>query len=248
MCLLTVRLSGLESKTRPGLKPNPALSWFLAMLVTCEKKKVGFACFQDWGGKHGFTYCPLPFIPRNLLLFSLFSTSSKNQWILLLFFLTPMRIICFFQQYQGTLTHPGHPKLTPGFVGSVILLSFLFLLFQQVPTASVTIEGASALNRVRWAQAGKEVAVGDSEGRIWVYDVGEVSSVGILLWFVCFVGVLCFVSKVSSWRLPHPSWRKKSILLFQWSPHWISVANSVLIVKLPCKRVNLFKSHERSLF
>ncbi|NXA95249.1 DC1I1 protein, partial [Melanocharis versteri] len=60
-------------------------------------------------------------------------------------------------------------------VGSVILLSFLFLLFQQVPTASVTIEGASALNRVRWAQAGKEVAVGDSEGRIWVYDVGELA-------------------------------------------------------------------------
>jgi hypothetical protein len=38
----------------------------------------------------------------------------------------------------------------------------------------VAIEGASALNRVRWAQAGKEVAVGDSEGRIWIYDVGEV--------------------------------------------------------------------------
>ncbi|NXB78441.1 DC1I1 protein, partial [Donacobius atricapilla] len=83
--------------------------------------------------------------------------------------------VYFFQQCQGTLTHPGHSKLTSGFVGSVILLSFLFLLFQQVPTASVTIEGASALNRVRWAQAGKEVAVGDSEGRIWVYDVGELA-------------------------------------------------------------------------
>ncbi|XP_071416859.1 cytoplasmic dynein 1 intermediate chain 1 isoform X4 [Pithys albifrons albifrons] len=45
----------------------------------------------------------------------------------------------------------------------------------EVPTASVTIEGASALNRVRWAQTGKEVAVGDSEGRIWVYDVGELA-------------------------------------------------------------------------
>ncbi|NXC40959.1 DC1I1 protein, partial [Penelope pileata] len=60
-------------------------------------------------------------------------------------------------------------------LSGVILLSFLFLLFQQVPTASVTIEGASALNRVRWAQAGKEVAVGDSEGRIWIYDVGELA-------------------------------------------------------------------------
>ena len=38
----------------------------------------------------------------------------------------------------------------------------------------MAIEGASALNRVRWAQGGKEVAVGDSEGRIWIYDVGEV--------------------------------------------------------------------------
>ncbi|XP_069815466.1 cytoplasmic dynein 1 intermediate chain 1 isoform X4 [Dendropsophus ebraccatus] len=44
----------------------------------------------------------------------------------------------------------------------------------EVPTASTTVEGASALNRVRWAQSGREVAVGDSEGRIWIYDVGEV--------------------------------------------------------------------------
>lgn len=51
-----------------------------------------------------------------------------------------------------------------------------------MPTASVAIEGASALNRVRWAQGGKEVAVGDSEGRIWIYDVGEVRMCGC-----CFV-------------------------------------------------------------
>lgn len=51
----------------------------------------------------------------------------------------------------------------------------LFELFAcQVPTASVTIEGASALNRVRWSSGGKEVAVGDSEGRVWIYDTGEV--------------------------------------------------------------------------
>ncbi|XP_053531431.1 cytoplasmic dynein 1 intermediate chain 1 isoform X4 [Ictalurus punctatus] len=46
----------------------------------------------------------------------------------------------------------------------------------EVPTASVTIEGAPALNRVRWASGGKEVAVGDSEGRLWIYDVGELAS------------------------------------------------------------------------
>ncbi|XP_048882613.1 cytoplasmic dynein 1 intermediate chain 1 isoform X9 [Brienomyrus brachyistius] len=43
----------------------------------------------------------------------------------------------------------------------------------EVPTASVTIEGTSALNRVRWASGGREIAVGDSEGRVWIYDVGE---------------------------------------------------------------------------
>lgn len=46
----------------------------------------------------------------------------------------------------------------------------------------MAIEGTSALNRVRWAQGGKEVAVGDSEGRIWIYDVGEVH----VIWFGCF--------------------------------------------------------------
>lgn len=49
----------------------------------------------------------------------------------------------------------------------------------------MAIEGASALNRVRWAQAGKEVAVGDSEGRIWIYDVGEVHVyIFIIFYFV----------------------------------------------------------------
>ncbi|KAL2080272.1 hypothetical protein ACEWY4_024065 [Coilia grayii] len=46
----------------------------------------------------------------------------------------------------------------------------------EVPTASVTVEGAPALNRVRWASGGKEVAVGDSEGRVCIYDVGELAT------------------------------------------------------------------------
>ncbi|XP_026863088.1 cytoplasmic dynein 1 intermediate chain 1 isoform X3 [Electrophorus electricus] len=43
----------------------------------------------------------------------------------------------------------------------------------EVPTASVTVEGSCALNRVRWDSGGREVAAGDSDGRVWVYDVGE---------------------------------------------------------------------------
>lgn len=66
---------------------------------------------------------------------------------------------------------------------SVLIEIFLLvcLMLHQVPTASVTIEGASALNRVRWSSGGKEVAVGDSEGRVWVYDTGEVLKIIVTL-------------------------------------------------------------------
>uniref|UniRef100_A0AAY4EIZ7 Dynein, cytoplasmic 1, intermediate chain 2a n=1 Tax=Denticeps clupeoides TaxID=299321 RepID=A0AAY4EIZ7_9TELE len=47
----------------------------------------------------------------------------------------------------------------------------------EVPTASATVEGSPALNRVRWAQSGREIAVGDSEGQVLIYDVGEQISV-----------------------------------------------------------------------
>uniref|UniRef100_A0A7N5ZY78 Dynein, cytoplasmic 1, intermediate chain 2a n=1 Tax=Anabas testudineus TaxID=64144 RepID=A0A7N5ZY78_ANATE len=43
----------------------------------------------------------------------------------------------------------------------------------EVPTASVTVEGNPALNRVRWAHSGREIAVGDSDGQVLVYDIGE---------------------------------------------------------------------------
>ncbi|XP_058486861.1 dynein, cytoplasmic 1, intermediate chain 2a-like isoform X1 [Solea solea] len=43
----------------------------------------------------------------------------------------------------------------------------------EVPTASVCVEGSPALNRVRWAHTGKEIATGDSDGQVQVYDVGE---------------------------------------------------------------------------
>ncbi len=44
----------------------------------------------------------------------------------------------------------------------------------QVPTVSMSVEGSPALNRLRWSQSGREIAVGDSEGQIHIYDVGEV--------------------------------------------------------------------------
>ncbi|XP_038127078.1 dynein, cytoplasmic 1, intermediate chain 2a-like isoform X2 [Cyprinodon tularosa] len=43
----------------------------------------------------------------------------------------------------------------------------------EVPTASVCVEGSPALNRVRWSHSGKEIATGDSDGQVQIYDVGE---------------------------------------------------------------------------
>ncbi|XP_030644657.1 dynein cytoplasmic 1 intermediate chain 1a isoform X3 [Chanos chanos] len=70
---------------------------------------------------------------------------------------------------------PVHPALFAAVDGMGRLDLWNLNNDTEVPTASVTIEGAPALNRVRWASGGKEVAVGDSEGRVWIYDVGELA-------------------------------------------------------------------------
>ncbi|XP_060798034.1 cytoplasmic dynein 1 intermediate chain 1 [Neoarius graeffei] len=71
---------------------------------------------------------------------------------------------------------PVHPALFAAVDGMGRLDLWNLNNDTEVPTASVTIEGSPALNRVRWASGGKEVAVGDSEGRLWIYDVGELAS------------------------------------------------------------------------
>ena len=43
----------------------------------------------------------------------------------------------------------------------------------EVASASVTVDGGAALNRVTWTQSGLHVAAGDDQGKVWVYDVGE---------------------------------------------------------------------------
>ncbi|XP_055682542.1 cytoplasmic dynein 1 intermediate chain isoform X1 [Lutzomyia longipalpis] len=43
----------------------------------------------------------------------------------------------------------------------------------EVPTASIVVEAAPALNRLSWSPTGQHVTVGDVDGRIYVYDVAE---------------------------------------------------------------------------
>lgn len=37
------------------------------------------------------------------------------------------------------------------------------------------VDGNPALNRVKWTQSGMNLTVGDDNGKIWVYELGEVN-------------------------------------------------------------------------
>ena len=43
----------------------------------------------------------------------------------------------------------------------------------EVPTATLLVDGAPALNKLRWNQSGSQIAVGDDQGKISLYDVNE---------------------------------------------------------------------------
>ncbi|CAH2282448.1 cytoplasmic dynein 1 intermediate chain 1 isoform X1 [Pelobates cultripes] len=106
----------------------------------------------------------------------LFLTSSFD-WTVKLWTTKHNKPLCSFEDnadyVYDVMWSPVHPALFACVDGMGRLDLWNLNNDTEVPTASTTIEGASALNRVRWAQSGREVAVGDSEGRIWIYDVGE---------------------------------------------------------------------------
>ena len=68
---------------------------------------------------------------------------------------------------------PQHPALFAAVDGTGRLDLWNLNKDTEVASASVTVEGGAALNRVTWTQSGLHVAAGDDCGKIWVYDVGE---------------------------------------------------------------------------
>lgn len=70
---------------------------------------------------------------------------------------------------------PVHPALFAAVDGSGRLDLWNLNQDTEVPAASIQVEGNPALNKVSWTSTGLQVTVGDNLGKIWVYDIAEVS-------------------------------------------------------------------------
>ncbi|CAH2008690.1 unnamed protein product [Acanthoscelides obtectus] len=71
---------------------------------------------------------------------------------------------------------PTHPALFASCDGMGRLDLWNLNQDTEVPAAGVTIAsegGSAALNKLAWTQNGLQIAVGDTQGRIWIYDVAE---------------------------------------------------------------------------
>ncbi|XP_052525764.1 cytoplasmic dynein 1 intermediate chain 2-like [Tympanuchus pallidicinctus] len=106
----------------------------------------------------------------------LFVTSSFD-WTVKLWTTKNNKPLCSFEEHfdyvYDVMWSPTHPALFACVDGMSQLDLWNLNNDTEVPTASITLEGNLALNHVRWTHTGREIAVGDSEGQIFVYDVGE---------------------------------------------------------------------------
>ncbi|XP_011305988.1 cytoplasmic dynein 1 intermediate chain isoform X6 [Fopius arisanus] len=106
----------------------------------------------------------------------LFLTSSID-WTIKLWSLKENKPLHSFE-HNGDYVYdvawsPIHPSLFAAVDDSGHLDLWNLNQDTEVPTASVVVDGAPALNRVSWTPSGLHVTVGDDSGKIWVYDVAE---------------------------------------------------------------------------
>lgn len=75
-------------------------------------------------------------------------------------------------------------------------------VYVQVPVTSIVVDGNPALNRVKWAQSGLNVTVGDDNGKIWVYELGEVCRIYSRSLDVLYRSYLCSPSVFQQLAVP----------------------------------------------
>lgn len=106
----------------------------------------------------------------------LFLTSSID-WTIKLWSLKDTKPLYSFEDNSDYVMDvafsPIHPSLFAAVDGSGRLDLWNLNQDTEVPTASVIVEGAPALNRVSWTPSGYHVTIGDESGKIYVYDVAD---------------------------------------------------------------------------
>ncbi|CAD7089868.1 unnamed protein product [Hermetia illucens] len=106
----------------------------------------------------------------------LFLTSSID-WTIKLWSLKDTKPLYSFEDNSDYVMDVAWSPINPALFASVDGSGRLDLwnLNQdtEVPTASVVVEGAPALNRISWTPSGLHVTIGDDSGRVYVYDVAE---------------------------------------------------------------------------
>ncbi|XP_063696860.1 cytoplasmic dynein 1 intermediate chain isoform X6 [Culicoides brevitarsis] len=106
----------------------------------------------------------------------LFLTSSID-WTIKLWSLKDTKPIYSFEDNSDYVMDvawsPINPALFAGIDGSGRLDLWNLNQDTEVPTVSLVVDGAPALNRVSWTPSGLHLVVGDEAGKIYVYDVAD---------------------------------------------------------------------------
>ncbi|XP_033624487.1 cytoplasmic dynein 1 intermediate chain 2-like isoform X1 [Asterias rubens] len=109
--------------------------------------------------------------------FSHLFLSSSFDWTMKLWSLKQSKPLYSFEDNSDYVYDvqwsPVHPALFAAVDGMGKLDLWNLNNETEVPTASVTLDGQPAANRVRWSHNGQQIAAGDAEGRVFIYDVGE---------------------------------------------------------------------------
>eukprot|EP00794_Sanderia_malayensis_P003450 gene3450-3946_t len=115
-------------------------------------------------------------VPGQVDFSHLFLTSSFD-WTLKLWNNKTQKMLYSFEDNGDYIYDvqwsPIHPALFAAVDGMGRLDLWNLNKDTEVPTSSITVEPLSAINRVQWTTSGHQIAVGDDDGYIYIYDVGE---------------------------------------------------------------------------